>query len=106
MSALILKPSIHEFNREQLEQYLETVRAKRMSAAIEYFANKNAKISHEADKVQRKFLGQVEMLAKEIEGLERAELKVEARLQNIEMLKQELGLLTEKIVDPNPDEEE
>jgi hypothetical protein len=101
MPNLELKPTIHDFDRDTLEQWLDQVRARRMSAAIEYFANKNAKVAHEADKIQKKFLGQVEMLGKEIVRLEAAEARVMDRLITIDMLKQELGLLSERMIDTN-----
>lgn len=95
----MLQPDIHSFDREGLEQWLEGARAKRMAASVEYHDNLNAKIAHETDKIQRRFMAQVEMLAKEIGALERAEAKVESRLENIHALKQELGILTDSVVD-------
>lgn len=103
MPELVLKPSIHDFDRGQVEEFLETIRVKRMSAAIEYHANKNAKLAHEQDKIQKKFQHQLVMLEKELERLEAADDKVQQRLINIDMLKQEMGLLTDSLVDITPD---
>lgn len=100
---LVLKPSIHDFDHESLIEWLEGIRFRRLSAAMEFHANKNAKIAHEQDKIQRKFQHEVLMLEKEIGSVDKAIEKLDNRLARIEMLKQEMGLLVEQLTDPNPD---
>lgn len=94
---LILAPSFDEHTREQIETHLRDVQARRMLAAMEYHAGKNAKLSHESDKIQQRVARQYEMLRKEINALEKAEYKVTDRLAGIEHLKNELGLITDMI---------
>lgn len=103
---LVLRPSLEDFDRDAVEAFIEAVRAKRMVATLEYYENKNAKLSHASEKVQRKFWGQLEMLEKELLALERAEVKAQDRLNNINILKQELGMLVDQVtVDPNSEGE-
>lgn len=97
MPKLTLVPDIREQTREEIEAYLEHVRAKRMVAAVEFYTNKNEKIGHEADKVGRQMLRQKEMLGKELQRLDSALAKVEYRMQTIEAMQQTIGNLTEQM---------
>lgn len=96
--ALVLYPSIDALTREQLEQHLETVRAKRMVAAIEYTQGQNAKLERAATVIERRLRAQYDMLAKEIGAVDKACEKMDKRLNTIEALKSELGLARDMIV--------
>lgn len=98
---LVLAPSFDDHTRAQIEQHIEAVRARRMVAAIEHYQGVNAKLSHESDKVQKRMARQYEMLGKELAALEKAELKVLGRLETLEALRQEIGLITD-MVEANP----
>ena len=104
-TGLVLQPSIHDYSREQIEEFIDTVRAKRMTAAIQYHADAAAKIGHESEKIQRRYTAKIEKLAKAINACEAAEAKIEDCLAELDVLKQELGLLTDSVVithdDPN-----
>lgn len=100
---LTLAPELKDFDREELEAWLEGIRAKRLVATIEYHANKNAKLGHEADKLQKKFYGKLEKLGRALLAMENAEIKVQGYIDEIDQIKQEIGLVTERIVDPNED---
>lgn len=100
---LILQPTIRDCTREQVEAHIEQVRNRRMLAAIEFHNTKNMKLSQAGGKIQDRLDKQLDMLEKEIGNLERAEIKVTDRLNTIEALKQELGVIAEQIVDPNED---
>lgn len=86
-----------------MEAFLEQVRARRMVATIEYHNTKNAKLAHASGKMVDRLDKQLDMLEKEILALERAENKVNDRLNAIEGIKQEIGFLAEQLVDPNED---
>jgi hypothetical protein len=90
---LVLQPELLSKSRDEIESHLEEIRARRMVAAIEYNAGKEAKLAHESDKLQRKVKGECEMLGKEIMALDRALWKVEQRLIRVEGLRQELGVI-------------
>lgn len=89
---LVLSPSFDDQTREQIESHVSEVQARRMLATMEYHAGKNAKLSHESDKIQGRIRKQYDLLGKEINALEKAELKVIDRLAGLEHLKNELGL--------------
>lgn len=89
---LVLAPSFDEQTREQIEAHIAEVQARRMLAAMEYHTGRNAKLSHESDKIQARVAKQYALLGKELDALEKAELKVIDRLAGLEHLKNELGL--------------
>lgn len=91
--ALVLQPTLEEMTTEELEQRLESIRARRIVAALEYAAGQTLKIEHEKDKVSRKLKGHYEMLGKELDRCDRAIFALENRVMAIEQLKQEIGLL-------------
>lgn len=90
---LVLQPELREKTREEIEAHLDVVRARRMVAAIEYQAGRDAKLAHESDKMQRKVKGAYEMLGKELSALDRALWRVEQRLIQVEGFRQELGVI-------------
>lgn len=92
---LELAPSYDDHTREQIENHLSAVRARRMVAAIEYQQGVQEDLRHESDKIQAKMAKQYGYLIKELEKLEIAELKVQDRLTTLEALRQELGLTTD-----------
>lgn len=94
---LVLAPSFDEHTREQIEAHVADVQARRMLAAMEFHAGKNAKLQHESDKIQKRVARQYELLGKEIDALEKAENKVTDRLAGLEHLKNELGLVMDMI---------
>lgn len=91
--ALVLQPTIAELTTEELERRIESVRARRMVAAMEYAAGQQLKLETERDKVHRRLKAHYEMLAKELDRCDRAIFALENRVAAIEMLRQEAGLL-------------
>lgn len=91
--SLILRPSFDSQSREEILAHLEQVRVRRMAAAIHYHSGVNAKLEHEADKIQRRMKSHYEMLHKELLALEKAETKVQNRLDNLIALENEIGLV-------------
>lgn len=94
---LVLAPSYDDHTREQIENHLSAVRARRMVAAIEHHKGVTEKLTHESDKIQARIAREYEMLGKELGKLEAAELKVEERLVKLEALRQEYGLTVDMI---------
>lgn len=92
---LVLAPSFDDHTREQIEMHVAQVQARRMVAAIEYHTGKDAKLSHESAKLDRRLEHKYMMLGKEIVALEKAENKVLDRLAELEHLKNELGLVND-----------
>lgn len=102
---LVLAPSYDEHTREQIEAHVSAVQARRMVAAIDYHNGVKAKLAHESEKIQQRVARQYEMLGKELERLEAAENKVLARLETLEALRQEIGLIEDMQTGPLTGEE-
>lgn len=100
---LILIPSIKDnFSREDIEAYIEQVRARRMIHVVEFHNLANAKIEGRSVKINARMQRQLELLQKELDALERTEQKVEGRLSVIDSLSEELGSLQSELVDVTP----
>lgn len=99
MARLVLRPTLGDFSREEIEKFLEVVRAKRMAATVEYFATKNRKIELKQGAVGQRIEKQVEMLGKEIARLEEYEEKVAVRLNAIQELMNEHEQLGDSVVE-------
>ena len=87
---LVLQPTVAEMSTEELERHIEYVRARRIVVAMEYIEGQKLKLEHEIDKARRKLQGHYEMLEKELDRLDRAIGVCEARVQAIELLRQEI----------------
>lgn len=103
--SLVLRPTLRDCTREDIEAHVEAIRIRRMSASLAYHELKNTKISTATAKVQGRLDKQLQMLEREINALERADDKVQDRLAAIEVLRQEMGFLIEQLVDPNEEKE-
>lgn len=90
---LVLKPTIKDFNRAELEARIEQVRARRMLLAFDYHASQKIEYEQEMDKVVRKFREHGDMLGKELERLDRALDAVDKRAFKMAELQAEHGLL-------------
>lgn len=91
--ALVLQPTLAEMTTEELERRIESVRARRIVAVMEYVAGQQLKLETEKDKVHRKLKSHYEMLAKELERCDRVIYSLDQRVAAIEMLRQEAGLM-------------
>lgn len=90
---LVLAPSFDDHTREQIEQHIREVQARRMVAAIEYHSGKDSKLKGESQKLQNRIDFKYEMLRKELAAFDKAHEKLENRLAELEHLKNELGLV-------------
>jgi hypothetical protein len=96
MPKLVLMPTLDNLSRDEVEAYIETVRAKRMVATLEFFQTKNRKVELKQSKIGQRIQGKLDMLEKEIDRLEAAENKVSTRLAEIEQLKHEFDATGEE----------
>jgi hypothetical protein len=96
MPKLVLMPTLDNLSRDEVEAYIETVRAKRMVATLEFFQTKNRKVELRQSKIGQRIQGKLDMLEKEIDRLEAAENKVSTRLAEIEQLKHEFDATGEE----------
>lgn len=92
---LILAPAYSDQTRAQIEQHLATIRTKRLSAALEYEIGRQSKLAHESDRVAKRVTAAYATLLKRVENLQKAETACEEQLAKCEMLRGELGLLTD-----------
>lgn len=91
--ALVLQRTLADYTTEELERHIETVRARRIVAVMEYVAGQELKLEAERDKVHRKLKAHYEMLGKELERCDRVIYALDQRVAAIEMLRQEAGLM-------------
>jgi len=96
MPKLVLMPTLDNLSRDEVEAYIETVRAKRMVATLEFFQTKNRKVELKQSKIGQRIQGKLDMLEREIDKLEAAENKVSTRLAEIEQLKHEFDATGEE----------
>lgn len=78
--------TVAEMNEEHLANWLETLRLRRLKARREFqeMQEKKAQLKHERN--VKEYEHQMRMLTKEIEGLDKAHLKVEKRLESLRKL--------------------
>lgn len=86
---LVLKPTIKDFSRAELEAHVEGIRLRRMAIAFDYQIGQQAALQTSMMKNERKYGAAIERLGKELITLDRAIDKVEARMDELTTLKQE-----------------
>lgn len=94
---LVLKPSIGDFSRSELEEHLTGIRMRRMAIAFDYQAGQQLELEKSKSRVERKYGEGVTSLGRELATLDRALEKVEKRMDALTALKQEHGLLADLI---------
>ena len=90
---LVLQPTLTDLTSEELYEYIERARARRIVGAMEYIAGVKAKNTIVIDKISRRLKSHYEMLGKELDACERAINKVEARTRLIDELKTQAGVI-------------
>lgn len=95
---LILVPALTDLDVSTIRDHVDFVRSKRLVATMEYHSGRNAKLEHEHAVLNRRLEQKYGMLLKEINQLNVAEDKVDRRLNEIENLKNEAGLVSDQIV--------
>lgn len=86
---LVLKPTIKQFSRAELEAHVEGIRTRRMAIAFDYQIGQQLALQTSMQKNERKYGVAIERLGKELVTLDRALAKVEARIKELVTLKQE-----------------
>src|SRR5262245_28790789 len=94
---LILAPSFDDHTRAQVEAFLELVRVRRISAAIEFQQSKLMKLENQEGSTENKLTRAYEQLGKIVDRLDRDIEKAEELLAKCEMLKGEIGLIHDRI---------
>lgn len=102
---LKLYPELSDLTRQEIEQHLDQVRARRTLAALEYVAGQNLKLNYEAERVQKKIQMAYERLGKAIQKLDAADEQVQKHLIDIEELKQEFGFVVGQVMVTEKDED-
>jgi hypothetical protein len=87
---LILQPTFSDKTREEIEQHLLVVRARRMAAVAMYYAGKNAKTNHLIAKEQQRVNREYALLVKDLDKMNALEQKIEERMITLEQHWQEL----------------
>lgn len=95
---LVLQPRFSDMSRDEIERHLEGVRARRLSAIVEYHAGVNAKLRGVAAKWQARITREYEMLAIDIGKLDKLDEKVVARLAKLEEYMQEFSRAHEQMI--------
>lgn len=97
---LILKPSLHDgYSREELMEYIEGVRARRMVAVLAYHNHQNSKIAARSDKIGVKAKRHLDGLMRDIAKIEKLEESMLERLLILDGLAVDSAMLTGQMVD-------
>jgi hypothetical protein len=94
---LVLSPSFDDHTREQVEAYLDMVRGRRIAGAVEYHQAITQKLHIEGTVVGDRLIRSWTALGKALERLERDMQMVEKHLETCTMLKEEMGLVHDRI---------
>lgn len=92
---LILQESYSDMTRKNIEEWLEGVRARRLSAAITYHQGQAAKLEHEQEQVRRKVENKFKQLENALLQMDRLDDRVSNLLVQIETMDQEYNFLGE-----------
>lgn len=88
---LVFQPTFSDKTRQEIEQHLLVVRAKRMLAVVTYYAGVNAKNMHLIAREQQRIAREYEMLKRDMDRMNKLEQAIETRLIKLEQHRQELG---------------
>jgi len=103
---LILQPMFSDKSREEIEQHLLAVRARRMAAVAVYYAGVNAKNLHLVAKERQRIAREYALLAKDLEKMNRLEEAIEERLITLEQHQQELDFHRGSLVEVEDEEDD
>lgn len=94
---LKLQPTFSDSQRQEIEQHLEQVRARRMQASIEYHGQQNLRLQRESEVIQRRIAQQYEMLGRELIRMEELDDKIQARLNKLTIMLQEVQTIDDLV---------
>jgi len=94
---LILAPSFDDHTRQQVEEHLDMVRVRRLSAALEYAQGRMIKLEKEDGNLKQRLDRNYDQLGKSLKRLDTEIEKVKNYLNACQMLRQEVDLVQERI---------
>lgn len=94
---LVLAPSFDDHTREEVEAHLDLVRVRRIAAAMEYQQTRLNKLEVEDAALRSKLFRNYQQLGKALERLDKDIERVESYLANCVNVKNELGLVNDRI---------
>jgi len=86
---LTLQPTYSDMTRQQIEEFLEQVRARRLAASMEYHQGQTIKLHRAHAVLERRIKQQYELLGKELIRLEELDDKIQNRLNKLSIMLQE-----------------
>jgi hypothetical protein len=95
---LILAPSFDDHSREQVEEFIDTVRMRRIACAMEYQQGRRTKLDAEGNALAGKLARNWDQLGKCLQRINVDIQKAEAYLNSCELIKHELGIVSEQIM--------
>lgn len=103
---LVLQPQFSDLARDEIEAHIEQVRARRMSAVVQYHAGVNAKLKHASAQLQQRIAREYHMVGKDIEKADKLDEKIQVRMQNLEILMSELESNHDRMIPMEGDNDE
>lgn len=104
---LVLQPTFSDKTRDQIENHLLEVRARRMAAVVTYYAGVNAKNMHLVSKERLRVMREYQMLKRDLDRMHRLDKAINDRLNRIVQHQQELDFHLSNIVEiPDGDDDE
>lgn len=101
---LILAPALTDHTRKEIEAHLAEVRARRLTAAIHYHAGRNAKLSAQTDRINKRIALRYDQLGSAIIKLDQLDAKITQLLTEIGTLEQERDFTQEQMVFVNTED--
>lgn len=94
---LILAPSFDDHSREEVEAFIDMVRVRRISGAIEYQQSKLHRLDAENSSLEAKLIRAWDQLGKALVRIDTDIEKIETLLGTCQMLRQEIDLVSDRI---------
>jgi transposase len=94
---LILAPSFDDHAREEIEEFLDVVRIRRVAGALEFRESRLSKLHAENSSLAQRLVRNWDQLGKCLARIDADIEKAEAYLNTCEALKTELDMVTERI---------
>lgn len=91
--ALVLQPSLDEHSRDEIIAHIETVRARRMLAALVHAQSVQERNAEAVSVIERKLEALYTGLAREIAHLDKYDAMIQKRLVKIAELQHEYNIL-------------
>jgi len=90
---LVLRPSIKDFSREELEEHIAAIQVRRMALSFDYHATQMLELQGSSDRVERKFGEKNIQLGKALDALDKAYERVEKIVADMTEMKTQYDFL-------------